>query len=105
VNAGRGGDHHDTGLEALQRHYPRWRIWRGTTTGGYWALPPPDHPTVRHLIGASDLGELARLLAQAQGCRRAWRWTAAERGSSHLARAAAMDGERADFADLALIAV
>jgi len=67
VNAGRGGDQQDTGLEALRRHYPRWRIWRGTATGGYWALPPPDHPTVRHLIGASDLGELARLLAQAQG--------------------------------------
>jgi hypothetical protein len=67
VNADRGGDHQDPELEALRRQYPRWRIWRGTATGSYWALPPRDHPTVRELIGASDLGELARLLAQAEG--------------------------------------
>ena len=66
MNADRSGDHQDAELEALRRHYPRWRIWHGAATGGYWALPPRDHPTVRGLIGASDLGELARLLAHAQ---------------------------------------
>jgi hypothetical protein len=57
----------DSGLDRLRRQYPRWRIWRGHTTGGYWALPPRDHPTQRGLIGASHLGELARRLAQAEG--------------------------------------
>ena len=47
------------GLDWLRRQYPRWRIWRGHTTGQYWALPPPDHPTQRELIGASDLDDLA----------------------------------------------
>jgi hypothetical protein len=56
----------DGGLDRLRRQYPRWRIWRGRTTGGYWALPPRDHPTHRELIGASDLNELARRLAQTE---------------------------------------
>jgi hypothetical protein len=30
-------------------------------------LPPPGHPTVRGLIGAGDIGELSRRLAQAEG--------------------------------------
>jgi hypothetical protein len=64
-----GGDAagRDGGLDRLRRQYPRWRIWRGHTTGDYWALPPPGHPTERTLIGASDLHELARRLAQAEG--------------------------------------
>jgi len=32
-------------------------------------MPPRDHPTARQLIGASDIAELARRLAQAQGRR------------------------------------
>lgn len=67
MNADRIGDQQDAELEALRRRYPRWRIWRGAATGGYWALPPRDHTTAHGLIGASDLGELARLLARAQG--------------------------------------
>jgi len=35
-------------------------------TGDYWALPPPGHPAVRELISASDIGELARRLGQAE---------------------------------------
>ena len=44
-----GGDAagRDGGLDRFRRQYPRWRIWRGHTTGGYRALPPPDHPTQR----------------------------------------------------------
>jgi hypothetical protein len=57
----------DGGLDRLRRQYPRWRIWRGHTTGGYWALPPPDHPAQCTLIGASDLPELAWRLAHAEG--------------------------------------
>lgn len=57
----------DSGLDRLSRQYPRWRIWRGRTTGGYWALPPRDHPTQHNLIGASNLDDLAWLLAQAEG--------------------------------------
>lgn len=53
-------------LDRLRRQYPRWRIWRGHTTGGYWALPPRDHPTQQNLIGAHNLDELAQLLAQAE---------------------------------------
>ncbi len=30
-------------------------------------LPPPGHPRVRELISASDIGELARRLAKAEG--------------------------------------
>jgi hypothetical protein len=29
-------------------------------------MPPPGHPTVRELISAGDLGELARRLAEAE---------------------------------------
>jgi hypothetical protein len=57
----------DGGLDRLRRQYPPWRIWRGHATGGYWALPPRDHPAHRELIGASDLDELARRLAQTEG--------------------------------------
>ena len=63
----RGTDDQDGRLVRLRRQYPRWRIWRGHTTGRYWALPPPDHLTQRELIGASDLDDLARRLAQADG--------------------------------------
>ena len=66
MTSGSGTDPRDGGLDRLRRQYPRWRIWRGHTTGSYWALPPRDHPTQRGLIGASDLDELARLLAQAE---------------------------------------
>jgi hypothetical protein len=67
VNTDRSEGHQGAEVEALRRLYPRWRIWYGAATGGYWALPPRDHPTVHGLIGAGDLGELARLLARAQG--------------------------------------
>ena len=67
MTSGRGSDDRDSGLDRLRRQYPRWRIWRGHTTGGYWALPPRDHPTLRELVSASDLDELARRLAQAGG--------------------------------------
>ena len=66
MNAGYSGDNHDAELEQLRRQYPRWRIWRGRTTGDYWAMPPRAHPTARNLIGASNIGELARHLAQAE---------------------------------------
>jgi len=62
-----GGDGEDAGLERLSRRYPRWRIWRGPAAGEYWALPPHGRPAVRELISASNIGELARRLAQAQG--------------------------------------
>ena len=67
MTSGQGADNRDGGLDRLRRQYPRWRIWRGHATGHYWALPPPDHPTQRKLIGASDLDNLARRLAQAEG--------------------------------------
>jgi hypothetical protein len=54
------------GLEQLRRQYPRWRLWYGHTTGGYWALPPSGHPTLHKLIGATRLDELAQRLAQAE---------------------------------------
>jgi len=66
TTSGRGADHRDGGLDRLRGQYPRWRIWRGRTTGGYWALPPRDHPLQCNLIGADDLDELARRLAQAE---------------------------------------
>ena len=43
------------------------RAAHGKVTGDYWALPPYGHPRVRELISASDIGELARRLAQAEG--------------------------------------
>ena len=67
VTGGPGGDDPDAELEWLRREYPQWRIWRGRATGDFWALPPPGHPAVRELISASDIGELARRLAQAEG--------------------------------------
>ena len=66
MTSGQGVDGPDAGLYWLMRQYPRWRIWRGHTTGGYWALPPRDHPAQRGLIGASDLDQLARRLDQAE---------------------------------------
>ena len=64
--SGQGADSPDAVLDRLRRQYPRWRIWHGHTTGGYWALPPRDHPTEHGLIGSSDLDQLARRLAQAE---------------------------------------
>ncbi|HEV2253041.1 MAG TPA: hypothetical protein VGS06_07590 [Streptosporangiaceae bacterium] len=67
MNARPGQNNRDAELARLRRQYPRWRIWRGRATGDYWAMPPPDHPTVRELISANDIGELSRRLAQAEG--------------------------------------
>jgi hypothetical protein len=67
VTAGHGGGSQDAELDRLQRQYPQWRIWRGQATGDYWAMPPRGHPTVRDLIWASDIGELAGRLGQAEG--------------------------------------
>lgn len=61
-----GGGDQDAGLERLRRRYPRWRIWHGQATGDYWAMPPPGHPAGHELIGASQIDELARRLAQAE---------------------------------------
>jgi len=66
VTSGHGADDRDSMLDRLRRHYPQWRIWRGHTTGSYWALPPRGHPALRGLLGASNLDELTRLLAQAE---------------------------------------
>ncbi len=66
MNVGDSGDYQDAELERLRRKYPRWRIWRGHASGDYWALPPRDHPTAHALIGATDIGELANRLAQAE---------------------------------------
>jgi hypothetical protein len=65
VNPGQGRGDQDADLERLSRQYPRWRIWRGRATGDYWAMPPRDHPTAYDLIGARDIGALARRLAEA----------------------------------------
>ena len=67
MTGGRGEDDQDAELERLRHQYPQWRIWRGRATGEYWALPSPGHPAARELISASNLGELARHLAQAGG--------------------------------------
>jgi hypothetical protein len=58
-------------------------------TGGYWALPSPDHPTQRTLTGASGLGKLA----QRPGRRRARRMSPAPfltLRDEHNARSAAV---------------
>ena len=67
MTRGPGGDSEDAELERLRRRYPQWRIWRGRATGEYWALPPLGHPAVHELISASNIAELARRLAEAEG--------------------------------------
>jgi len=67
MTAGPSGDDKDADLDRLTRQYPQWRMWRGRATGDYWAMLPRGHPTARELISASDIGELARRLAQAEG--------------------------------------
>ena len=67
VNAGRNGASEDAGIEQLRRRYPQWTIWRGGTTGDYWAMPPRGHPTQRVLISAPNRDELAQALANAEG--------------------------------------
>jgi hypothetical protein len=69
VNAKRSEDNQDPELARLRQRFPRWRIWRGRTTGDYWAMPPRDHPAFRQLVSAGDIGELARRLARADGSR------------------------------------
>jgi hypothetical protein len=64
VAAADGGNTEDAELERLQRQYPQWRIWRGRTTGHYWAMPPRGHPTIHGLINAADIGDLADRLAR-----------------------------------------
>jgi len=63
MNFGRGGDE-DAQLEHLKWQYPRWRIWRGLSTGDYWAMPPRGHPALGRLISARNIGELRHHLAQ-----------------------------------------
>jgi hypothetical protein len=69
VNTDRSQDSQEAELVRLRQRFPRWRIWRGRTTGDYWALPPRDHPACRELISAGDIGELAQRLARAEGRR------------------------------------
>jgi hypothetical protein len=66
MTADRSGATEDTRLEQLRRQYSRWSMWRGSFTGDYWAMPPRGHPTLRDLICAHDLDELALSLAQAE---------------------------------------
>jgi hypothetical protein len=66
VSAAGGGAGEDIRLEQLRRLYPRWSIWRGRTTGDYWAMPPRGHPTQYELITARDAEELAQRLAEAE---------------------------------------
>src|SRR5260370_21524964 len=51
----------DADLAGLRIVYPAWRIWRGETTGEYWAAPPAGH---RHpaLVNAPDPARLAAQL-------------------------------------------
>jgi hypothetical protein len=67
MTVGRRGDDQDGELDRLRRQYPQWRIWRGRATGDYRAMPPPGHPAVREPISSSDISELARRLAEAEG--------------------------------------
>ncbi len=53
MNAGDTGDDQAAELERLRRQYLQCRIWRGRTTGDYWAMPTRDHPTAHELIGVS----------------------------------------------------
>ena len=66
MTGGCSWDDQDAQLEQLRRQYPRWRIWRGRTTGHYWAMPPRDHPAARELIDAVDIDDLARRVAEAE---------------------------------------
>jgi hypothetical protein len=66
VTATGSGAGEDARLGQLRRQYPRWRIWRGSITGDYWAMPPRGHPTRRELVSARDLNELAWSLAEAE---------------------------------------
>jgi len=66
VSAVGGGAGEDIRLEQLRRQYPRWSIWRGRTTGDYWAMPPRGHPAQYELITARDAEELAQRLAEAE---------------------------------------
>jgi hypothetical protein len=66
MTADHRGGNHDAELDRLRNRYPRWRIWRGHSTGTYWAMPPRDHPTVHELIGAPDISGLAHRLAEAE---------------------------------------
>jgi hypothetical protein len=66
VSAAGSGAGEDARLGQLRRQYPRWLIWRGRVTGQYWAMPPRGHPSGSGLVGARDLNELARILAQAE---------------------------------------
>jgi hypothetical protein len=65
VSADHSGADDDARLGQLQRQYPQWLIWRGSSTGDYWAMPP-RHLTRHELISARDLDELAWRLAQAE---------------------------------------
>ena len=50
MNADQSDDGQEAELVRLRRRFPRWRIWRGRTTGDYWAMPPRDHPAFQELI-------------------------------------------------------
>ena len=50
-------------LAGLRIVYPGWRIWRGETTGEYWAAPPAEHP-LRALVNAPDLADVAVKLGE-----------------------------------------
>ncbi len=53
----------DADLAGLRIVYSTWRIWRGETTGEYWAAPPAGHPH-RALVNAPDIDGLAARLGE-----------------------------------------
>ena len=57
------GRQDSAGLAGLRTLYPGWRIWRGETTGEFWAAPPAGHPH-RALVNAPDIDDLAARLGE-----------------------------------------
>ena len=50
-------------VRALWEQFPRWTFWYGTSTGLWWAAPPPG---LYWLLSAPSAGALAELVAEAE---------------------------------------
>lgn len=52
-------------LARIKIMFPTWQIWRGKTTGEFWACPPSG-PSDQTLITRATLPELETAIADAE---------------------------------------
>jgi hypothetical protein len=55
-------------LARLKIEFPAWKLWKGTSTGEFWGMPPAGHPR-KHLVSAVTVEQLEERIRAAEAKR------------------------------------